>query len=80
MILASTPLLYIDIAIGVVIWIIAYFLIKKVINKYFYFIGTGSLLALAGLFYYLDIKFAAIVTIVILLSFIFGILIMCQSI
>ena len=79
MILAVIPKLYIDIAISLVIWIVTYFLIKKVINKYFYFIGSGSLLALAGLFYYLDYKFAAIITIVILLSFIFGILIMCQS-
>ena len=79
MLYTINPLLFVDIGIAVILWIIAYFLVRKLINKYIYFIGSGALLTLAALSIYFNLKFVSFIVLVILLSFIVGVLIMCQS-
>ena len=79
MFLAFQTHIAIDIAIVVVLWLIAYFLIRKLINKIAYFLGTGVLLALAGIGIYFSFPFLTFVTLVLFIAFIVGIFIMSQS-
>ncbi len=79
MLLAIGTTLTIDLLFVFIIWIIAYFLIRKLINKFVYFIGSGILLTLSGLAIYFNLKLAAFTLLILTIAFIVGIFIMCQS-
>lgn len=79
MLLTINNTLLIDIAIVIVLWIASYFIIKKLINKYIYFIGTGILLLLSGLANYFNLKLASFLISIIFIAFIVGVFVMCQS-
>ena len=79
MLYTINPVLLVDIGIAAILWIVAYFLVRKLINKYIYFIGSGVLLTLAALSLYFNLKIVSFIILVLLLSCVVGILIMCQS-
>ena len=79
MLYTINPLLLVDIGIAAILWIVAYFLVRKLINKYIYFIGSGALLTLGALSLYFNLKLVSFLVLILLLSCVVGILIMCQS-
>ena len=79
MFLAFTSHMAIDISIVIVLWLMAYLLIRKLINKVAYFLGTGALLLIAGIGVYFDFKLLTFVSTILFVAFIVGIFIMCQS-
>ena len=79
MLLTIGNTLYFDIGLVVLLWFASYFIVRKLINKSIYFIGSGILITLTGLAIYFNLKLAEALLIIIFIGFIVGIFIMCQS-
>ena len=79
MLLAIENTVFFDIGLVVILWITSYLIIRKLINRTIYFIGSGILLSLTGLAMYFNLRLATIFLVVISIGFIVGIFIMCQS-
>lgn len=72
-------MLIIDIVAVIILWIFAYFFIRKLINKFAYFAGSGILLIIAGLSIYFELRLLSFVVNILFISFIVGIFILFQS-
>ena len=73
------PMLIIDIVSAIVLWVVAYFFIRKLINKFYYFVVSGLLLLIAAVTIYFNFRFANYVITIFTIAIIVGVLVMCQS-
>ena len=79
MLLAINSHLLFEISAVIVLWILSYYTVRKLINKFAYFVGTGFLLAISGLSIYYNYFFLTFVIGIIFIAVIVGVFVMFQS-
>ena len=72
-------MLIVDIVAVLILWVFAYFFVRKLINKFAYFVGSGILLIIAGLSIYFELKLLSFLINILFIAFIVGIFILFQA-